>query len=134
MTAYLVERALLVKLFYENKGNASAAVHEIRRRRNLLREPMSTKVIRPMIKRFEETRKLGVQSRRGCTHCTPVLVDGAKTVVEAYLQASEFWGCNVRAVSRQTGCSYSIFRKVLIEHKKKNALLPIYDMPNPGAA
>ncbi|GFT83951.1 hypothetical protein TNCV_2020291 [Trichonephila clavipes] len=32
-----VERALLVKLFYENKGNAFTVVREIRRRKNLLR-------------------------------------------------------------------------------------------------
>ncbi|GFX38775.1 hypothetical protein TNCV_4748451 [Trichonephila clavipes] len=50
-----VERALLGKLFYENKENASTAVREIHRRKNLLRGPMSTKGIRAMIKRFEET-------------------------------------------------------------------------------
>ncbi|GFX35911.1 hypothetical protein TNCV_4214331 [Trichonephila clavipes] len=48
MMVSLVERALSGKLFYENKGNASAvAVREIRRRKNLLRGPMSTKGNRP---------------------------------------------------------------------------------------
>ncbi|GFY33612.1 hypothetical protein TNCV_4593241 [Trichonephila clavipes] len=45
MVFSLVECALLVKLFYENKGNASAVVSEIRRRNNPLCEPMSTKGI-----------------------------------------------------------------------------------------
>ncbi|GFS67842.1 hypothetical protein TNCV_2295071 [Trichonephila clavipes] len=58
MTVSSVERALLVKLFHQNKGNASAAVGEFRRRKNLRRGPMSTNGIRAMIKRFEEKGKL----------------------------------------------------------------------------
>ncbi|GFS57841.1 hypothetical protein TNCV_2909311 [Trichonephila clavipes] len=58
MMVSLVERVLLVKLSYENKGNASAAVREIHRRKNLLRRRRSTNGIRAMIKRFEETSKL----------------------------------------------------------------------------
>ncbi|GFR19117.1 hypothetical protein TNCT_492861 [Trichonephila clavata] len=56
----LVERTLLVNLFYENKENASAAVREIRRRKNLLHVTMSTKGIRTMIKSFEKAEKLRV--------------------------------------------------------------------------
>ncbi len=40
MTVSLVECAILVKLFYENKGNASAAVCEFRGRKNLRRGPV----------------------------------------------------------------------------------------------
>ncbi|GFR12617.1 hypothetical protein TNCT_585711 [Trichonephila clavata] len=64
MTVSLVERALSVKLFCENKGNSSAAVREFRRRKNLRRGPMPTKGIREIIKRFEEAGKLGIQPGR----------------------------------------------------------------------
>ncbi|GFU39749.1 hypothetical protein TNCV_1949491 [Trichonephila clavipes] len=65
MVVSLVELALLEKLFYENKGNASAADREFHHRKNLRRGPLCIKGIRAMIKRFEETRKLGVQPGRG---------------------------------------------------------------------
>lgn len=55
MTVYLVKRKLLVKLFYENKENASGAARKFRRIKNLRRGPMSTKVIWAMIKVFAET-------------------------------------------------------------------------------
>ncbi|GFW44243.1 hypothetical protein TNCV_1746721 [Trichonephila clavipes] len=70
MVVSLVNSALLVKLFYENKGNASAAVCEFRYRKNLQWGPISTKSIQAMIKRFEETGKLGVEPRRGCKRIT----------------------------------------------------------------
>ncbi|GFV85495.1 hypothetical protein TNCV_3773191 [Trichonephila clavipes] len=118
-----VERALLVELFYENKGNGSTAVCEIRRRKDLLGVPMSTKGIRAMIKRFEETGKLRAQPESFHKHVTPILVDHLKT--------SEFGGSFARAVSRQTDYSYITGRKVL---RKYNSLLPIHNPQNSGDA
>ncbi|GFR07069.1 hypothetical protein TNCT_525251 [Trichonephila clavata] len=102
MRISLIERALMMKLFYENKGYAFAAVCEIRRRKNLLRVPMSAKGIQSMIKRFEEMRKLGVKPGRGRKRVTPVLVEGVKTAIDVQSQVSEFGGCKARTVSRQT--------------------------------
>ncbi|GFQ92805.1 hypothetical protein TNCT_497651 [Trichonephila clavata] len=78
----LVESALLVKLSCENKGYASAAVRAFYHRENLRHGPMSIKGIRAMIKRFEETGKLGVQPRRDRKRITPVL-DAIKTAIDA---------------------------------------------------
>ncbi|GFX41677.1 hypothetical protein TNCV_3110731 [Trichonephila clavipes] len=61
MAVAVVERALLVRLFYENKGNASAAALEFCHRKYLRRGPMSTKDIRAMVMRFEGTGESGVQ-------------------------------------------------------------------------
>ena len=72
---------MCVKLFYENKGNASTTVREFRRIKNLRCGPMSTKGIRAMIKRFEGTGELEVQPGRGCKPVTSVLVDAIKTAV-----------------------------------------------------
>ncbi|GFR14006.1 hypothetical protein TNCT_385691 [Trichonephila clavata] len=66
-----------------------------------------------MINRFEEMGKLGVHPGRGSKRITPVLVNAVKTVVDAQSQTSEFGGSSARAVSRQTGYSYSTIRKVL---------------------
>ncbi|GFU74362.1 hypothetical protein TNCV_2094861 [Trichonephila clavipes] len=81
MMVYLVESALLVNLLCENKGNASAAVGEIRRGKNLLQGTMSTKNIWTIIKRFEE---LGAQPGEGHKRVKPVHVDGVKTAVDAH--------------------------------------------------
>ncbi|GFW44439.1 hypothetical protein TNCV_1748681 [Trichonephila clavipes] len=89
MVVSLVERALLVKLFYENKMNASVAVLEFRHRKDIRCEPMSTEGIRAMIKRCEMS-KLGVEPGRCRKPITPVLVDAVKTAVEAQPQTSEF--------------------------------------------
>ncbi|GFW98732.1 hypothetical protein TNCV_2250951 [Trichonephila clavipes] len=126
----IVERVLLAKLFYENKGNASAVVREMCRRKSLLRGPISTKGIRAMIKSFEETGKLGVQPGRGRKCVIPVLIDGVKTA-DAQSQTSEFGGSSTRVDPQKTGYSYRTIQKVLRKH---NALLLIRDPPNPGAA
>ncbi|GFX91212.1 hypothetical protein TNCV_1246271 [Trichonephila clavipes] len=108
-----VKRALLVKLLYENKGNASAAVREFRHRKNQRRGLMSTEGIRAMIRIFEETEKLEVQSGKGRKHITPVLLDAIKTAVDAQSETSQFGSIRACVVSQQTGYSYSTVRKVL---------------------
>ncbi|GFR34031.1 hypothetical protein TNCT_329941 [Trichonephila clavata] len=102
MMVSLLERALLVKLFYENNRNASATVREIRRKKCPLRAPKSSKSIRAMIKRFEGTGKLSVQAGRGNKSVTLVLVD----VVTSQLLTQrdlEFGGSSARAITPKTG-------------------------------
>ncbi|GFQ66302.1 retrovirus-related Pol polyprotein from transposon opus [Trichonephila clavata] len=53
-----LQRLLLVKLFYEYKKKASAAVRKISRRKILLRGSLSSQGARVMSNRFEETGKL----------------------------------------------------------------------------
>ena len=65
MAVTLPERALLVKLFYENKGNAAAALREFRRLKNLRKGPLLPQALRRMISRFEKTGDLRVQPGRG---------------------------------------------------------------------
>ncbi|GFS66425.1 hypothetical protein TNCV_3856791 [Trichonephila clavipes] len=105
--------ALLVKQFYENKGNASAAGLELRRRKNIRCKIIPTKGIPVMFNRFKETEKLGVQSGRGRKRAIPFLVDAVKTAVDAQSQISEFDDSRAHVVSRQTGYSYSTVQKVL---------------------
>ncbi|GFV37059.1 uncharacterized protein TNCV_2382061 [Trichonephila clavipes] len=65
MAVTLPERALLVKLFYESKGNAAAALREFRRLKNLPKGSLLPQALKRMIARFEKTGHLGVQPGRG---------------------------------------------------------------------
>ncbi|GBM63519.1 hypothetical protein AVEN_73796-1 [Araneus ventricosus] len=104
MTVTLPERSLLVKLFYENEGNAAAALREFRRLKNLRKGPLLPQALRRMITRFEKTR---VQPGRGrkSTH-SDVVVDITTAIVEQ--SVDNVVGCSsARAVSRHLGVSYS---------------------------
>ena len=62
MDVALPEGALLVKLFYECKGNAAAALLKFRLIiKNLLKRPLLPQALKSMITRFENTRNLTVQ-------------------------------------------------------------------------
>ncbi|GFT19085.1 DUF4817 domain-containing protein [Nephila pilipes] len=59
------ERALVMKLFYENQGNIVSIFHAFRLRKKLLHGPMSPQGMRDMISRFEENGPLcGQYSKR----------------------------------------------------------------------
>ena len=60
MAATLPERALLVKLFYENKGKAAAALRKFRLIKNLRKGPLLPQAVKRMIARFEKTGDLRV--------------------------------------------------------------------------
>ncbi|GFV64033.1 DUF4817 domain-containing protein [Trichonephila clavipes] len=64
MAVTLPERALLVKLFYESKGNAAAALREFRRFKNIRNVSLLPQALKRMIVRFEKTGYLGVQPGR----------------------------------------------------------------------
>ncbi|GFV57925.1 uncharacterized protein TNCV_2801911 [Trichonephila clavipes] len=64
MAVTLLECTLLVKLFYESKGNAAAALQEFRRLKNLRKGPLLPQALKRMIARFEKTGHLGVQPAR----------------------------------------------------------------------
>ena len=58
------ECALLVKLFYENKENASALLREFCQLRNSRKGPLPPQAIRTMIAQFEKTGEIIVQPSR----------------------------------------------------------------------
>ena len=65
MAMTLPERALLVKLFYENKGNAAAALRKFRLIKNLRKGPLLPQALKRMIARLEKTGDLRIQPGRG---------------------------------------------------------------------
>ena len=59
------ERALIVKLFYQNNSNALAALQAYRWMKNLRREPMNLSGVKLMIRKFD--RLSGCCTRKGAT-------------------------------------------------------------------
>ncbi|GFR12239.1 hypothetical protein TNCT_364151 [Trichonephila clavata] len=126
MTASLVEHALLVKLFYENKENSSAVVQVIRCRKNLLRGLMCTKLSRSSLK---DSKRRGNQfNLEGAVNMSDwyMLMD-----VDTLSQTSAFEGSSACAIFRHTSYSYRTVQKVLRKH---NALLLSHDPSISGAA
>ncbi|GFS83592.1 uncharacterized protein TNCV_1658011 [Trichonephila clavipes] len=117
MVVTLPERALLVKLFYESKGNAAAALREFCRLKNLRKGPLLPQALKRMIARFEETGHFGVQPSRGRKSTrSNVVEDVATSIVDQSMD--NVIGCSsARAVSRHLGVPYftvwNVLRKVV---------------------
>ncbi|GBM21670.1 hypothetical protein AVEN_248499-1 [Araneus ventricosus] len=113
MAVALPEWALLVKLFYESKGNAAAALREFRRLKSLRKGPLLPQALKRTIARFEKTGHLGVQPGRGRkSTLSDVVQDVATSIVEQSMD--NVVGCSsARAVSRHLGVSCSTVRNVL---------------------
>ncbi|GFX54935.1 uncharacterized protein TNCV_3318521 [Trichonephila clavipes] len=113
MAVTLPELALLVKLFYESKGNAAAALREFRRLKNLRKGPLLPQALKRMIARFEKTGHIGVQPSRGRKSTrSDVVKDVATAIVDQSMD--NVIGCSsARAVSRHLGVPYSTVWNVL---------------------
>ena len=79
----LPERALLVKFFYEDKGNAAAAIRKFHLIKNLRKGPLLPQAFKRKIARFEVTGDLRVQPGRGCKQTrSDIVEDVATDIVE----------------------------------------------------
>ncbi|GFT88406.1 DUF4817 domain-containing protein [Trichonephila clavipes] len=65
MSLCLPDRALLVKLFYQNDNSAIVALRKFRTLKGLRKGPLTAKNLPLMVTKFEETGSLNVRSRRG---------------------------------------------------------------------
>ena len=83
MTVTVPECALLVKLFYENKGNAAAALRKFHLIKNLRKGSLLPQALKRIITRFEITGDLRVQPSRGRKPTrSDIVEDGATAIVE----------------------------------------------------
>ncbi|GFU57825.1 hypothetical protein TNCV_1850771 [Trichonephila clavipes] len=69
MSLCLPDRALLVKLFYQNDNSAIVALRKFRTLKGLRKGPLTAKNLRLMATKFEETGSLNVRSGRGKKIC-----------------------------------------------------------------
>ncbi|GFV96488.1 uncharacterized protein TNCV_1999401 [Trichonephila clavipes] len=91
MSLCLPDRALLVKLFYQNDNSAIVALRKFRTIKGLRKGPLSAKNLRLMVTKFEETGSLNVRSGRGKK---PV---SAEAIEKVALQVEEDKSSNVLA-------------------------------------
>ena len=109
----LPDRALLVKLFYQRDENASAALREYRRLKELRRGPMTITNLRKMIERFETTGTLGVQSGRGRKRIKQEQIKEVATAVVDQATANTQGNSSARSISKQTDIPFSTVQKIL---------------------
>ncbi|GFW39675.1 uncharacterized protein TNCV_3188461 [Trichonephila clavipes] len=91
MSLRLLDRALLVKLFYQNDNSTIVALQKFRTLKGIRKGPLSAKNLRLMVTKFEETGSLNVRSGRGRK---PV---SAEAIEKVALQVEEDKASNVQA-------------------------------------
>ncbi|GFU71866.1 uncharacterized protein TNCV_1628071 [Trichonephila clavipes] len=91
MSLCLPDRALLVKLFYQNDNSAIVSLRKFRTLKGLRKGPLTAKNLRLMVTKFEETGSLNVRSGRGKK---PVSTEAIEKVA---LQVEEDKSSNVLA-------------------------------------
>ncbi|GFX52012.1 uncharacterized protein TNCV_4653411 [Trichonephila clavipes] len=65
MSLRLLDRALLVKLFYQNDNSVIVALRKFWTLKEMREGPLTAKNLRLMVTKFEETGSLNVRSGRG---------------------------------------------------------------------
>ncbi|GFW58698.1 DUF4817 domain-containing protein [Trichonephila clavipes] len=91
MSLRLPDRALLVKLFYQNDNSTIVALRKFRTLKGMRKGPLTAINHRLMVTKFEETGSLNVRSGRGRK---PV---SAEAIEKVALQVEEDKASNVQA-------------------------------------
>lgn len=117
MTLNKKERALLVKIFYQNGSNYSATLKEYRRMKRLRRGPMSVNGLKNMISKFEETGELGVipgtRGRRPVNPETVQQIDNAIATTSSSSGGTMQQQVSGRSVARILSIPWPTVHKVL---------------------
>ncbi|GBN71875.1 hypothetical protein AVEN_243078-1 [Araneus ventricosus] len=114
MTLSLKDRALLVKIFYENGDSATIALKKFRTLKGLRNDsgPMTAFSMKKMTDKFEESDFSDVKCGRGKKAIVSTSVeDVAKALQEA--SSSVLGSCSARGISRTLDMPVSTVRKIL---------------------
>lgn len=126
MTLTLQERALLVKLFYQNGDSATEALRKFRSLKRLRKGPLSSQGLTNMITKFEATGTLGIQPGRGRKCVAAQVVDDVATQVEED-RSQTIGSTSVRriaaSVDQPRSTVHKILQKVLRYYPYKLSLL-----------
>ena len=113
MAVTLPERSLLVKLFYENKGNSTTALRKFRLIKNLLKGSLFPQALKRMIARFKKTGDLRVQSSRGRKPTRSDIIEDVATAIVVQSMDNVASCSSARAVSRNLCVLYSTLHNIL---------------------
>ncbi|GFT49168.1 hypothetical protein TNCV_2860191 [Trichonephila clavipes] len=103
--SFLPDRALLVKLFYQNDNSAIVTLRKFRTLKGLRKGPLTAKNLRLMVTKFEETGSLNVRSGRGkncfCGSNRESSISGGKRtnhptcwLVQVFAMWQKHWMCS----------------------------------------
>ncbi|GBN16768.1 hypothetical protein AVEN_156101-1 [Araneus ventricosus] len=107
------ERALLMKLFYQNNSNLSTALREYHHLNGLRKQPMSRRALKKMITKFEETGELGVLQGKGRKRLSNETAEEVPLAAVERAPGSQYSSKSARAVSRDLSLTKSTVRNVL---------------------
>ena len=94
------DRALLIKLFYQNGSNLSIALREYRRLNCLRKGPMSRHALKKMIQKFDATWNLGMMRGKGRKRISNETVEKVALAVLEIKSGSQYSASSARTVSR----------------------------------
>lgn len=113
----IVEKALLVKLYYKNSESAIAALRAYRYMKGMRdsKGPITSSALNKMMKKFEATGSLASRQRSGRPSTAAAVATTVEQTVQSMSAVAAHGECSAREVSRQTGVSYgSVWRALRI--------------------
>ncbi|GFV86584.1 uncharacterized protein TNCV_4184391 [Trichonephila clavipes] len=113
MSLCLPDQALLVKLFYQNDNSAIVALRKFRTLKGLRKGPLTTKNLRLMVTKFEETGSLNVRSGRGKKPVSAEAIEKVALPVEGDKSSNVLASTSVRRVAEALDLPRSTVQKIM---------------------
>ncbi|GFV86629.1 uncharacterized protein TNCV_4184831 [Trichonephila clavipes] len=113
MSLCLPDRALLVKLFYQNDNSAIVALRKFRTLKGLRKGPLTAKNLRLMVTKFEETGTLNVRSGRGKKPVYAEAIEKVALQVEEDKSSNVLASTSVRRVAEALDLPRSTVQKIM---------------------
>ncbi|GFT35427.1 uncharacterized protein TNCV_922461 [Trichonephila clavipes] len=113
MSLCLPERALLVKLFYQNDNSAIVARRKFWTLKGLRKGPLTAKNLRLMVTKFEETGSLNVRSGRGKKSVCAEAIEKVALQVEEDKSSNVLVSTSVHRVAEALDLPRSTVQKIM---------------------
>ncbi len=106
-------KALLVRLYYENQHSESLAFRRYQSVRNVKKPPCTRQTLLNLVKKFEETGNLCDRKRSGRPQVQPEVIESIASAIDSQASSSELRIASAHMTSRSLGIPWSTVRKVL---------------------
>ncbi|GFX52827.1 uncharacterized protein TNCV_3720171 [Trichonephila clavipes] len=113
MSLCLPDRALLVKLFYQNDNSTVVALRKFRTLKGLQKRPLTVKNLRLMVTKFEETGSLNVRSGRGKKPVSAEAIEKIALEVEVDKSSNGLASTSVRRAEEALDLPRSTVQKIM---------------------
>ncbi|GFT24852.1 uncharacterized protein TNCV_3021381 [Trichonephila clavipes] len=113
MSLCLPDRALLVKLFYQNDNSAIVTLRKFQILKGLRKGPLTAKNLRLMVTKFEEAGSLNVRSGRGKKPVSTEAIEKVALQVEEDKSSNVLASTSVRRVEEALDLPRSTVQKIM---------------------